>query len=73
MKAAEIKKLIDGPAFFAAIEKFVSEAQCPYVDAILHHCEVHDIDPDLAAALIKSNSTFKKKLSADAATLYMVK
>lgn len=72
MKIAEIKKLIDVDKFFRDVEQAKVDYRCSYVDAVVHCCEDQGIELDMAATLIRSNPTVKKKLHTCSQKLRMV-
>lgn len=55
MKTKEIRKLIDVPAFFAAIEKMVTEYQCTYIDALEEYAYRNDLTLEFVASVVKTN------------------
>lgn len=66
LKVNGIKSSAD---FIKAIEKFVSDKQCDYMDAIIVYCEENDIEIEAAASLIKSSSKIKAKVQFEAEEL----
>ncbi len=62
MKVSDIKKLINADQFFADIDRARDAYQCSYIDAIVHVCEEQRIEPEMAATLIRSSPTMKKKV-----------
>lgn len=72
MKIADIKKLIDVDQFFKSVEQIKTDYDCSYVDAVIQCCKDQNIEPDLAATLIRSNPTMKKKLHLCSADLRLV-
>ena len=72
MKIADIKKLIDVEGFFKDIEATKQQFNCSYSDAIIHCCEAQNIEVDVAATIIRSSPTMKKKLYECSRDLRMI-
>jgi hypothetical protein len=72
MKVSDIKKLINVDQFFMDIDTAREAYQCSYIDAIVHVCEAQHIEPDIAATLIRSSPTMKKKVQACSHLLKLV-
>jgi hypothetical protein len=70
MKIANIKSSTD---FCLEIEKIVKERRAEYHEAVLMYCEVHNIEIETAATLIRQNSTLKAKIQVEAENINMVK
>ena len=69
-KAIESKFLT--PSKFALeIEKIVSEAKINYIDAIVHYCELNEIEVDSITKLV--SKPLKEKLKWDATRLNFMK
>lgn len=62
MKLSDIKKSININEFFERIEHCKTMHDCSYLEAIMHCCEEYNIELDVAATIIRSNPTMKKKL-----------
>ena len=63
----ELSKVKSKKIFTVGVEKVVINLECSYIDAIIHYCEVNDVDFDIVPKLI-SNS-IKEKLQAEAINL----
>jgi len=57
--------------FSMRIEELVCELNIPYIDAIIHYCENHEIEIETAAKLI--NSKIKQSIASEASDLNMMK
>jgi len=57
--------------FSMRIEELVCELNIPYMDAIVHYCENHEIEIETAAKLI--NSKIKQSIASEASDLNMMK
>lgn len=67
-----IKKLRTPQKFALEIEDIVQEKNIDYLDAIMHYCEVNNIEPDAIASLVRNNQTLKAKLYTDCMQLNLV-
>ena len=70
MKLANIKSSSD---FIREIESIVSAKNIEYFEAVLHYCEINNIEVETAASLVKQNSTLKAKIQYEAENINMVK
>lgn len=57
--------------FSMRIEELVCELNIPYMDAIVHYCENHEIEIETAAKLI--NNKIKQSIASEASDLNMMK
>jgi len=55
--------------FYETIEDLVWQHDIEYIDAIVMHCEKHDIEIESIASLIKNNEYFKSKIQFEAEKL----
>ncbi len=62
---------MDTKAFSMKIEKLVIEKRIPYMDAIVHYCDIHGMEIETAAKLI--NSKIKQSIASEASDLNMMK
>ena len=51
--------------FLHHIEKLVSTKGTSYVDAVVHYCEINNIEIETVAAIIKGNAKIKAQLRSD--------
>jgi hypothetical protein len=72
MKVSDIKKLIDVDQFFKDVEQARVDYNCSYLDAIIHCCEDQNIEVEMAATLVRSNPTMKKKVQQCSLLLKLV-
>ena len=70
MKIANIKSSSD---FVKEIEKLVLTKNLDFFDAVLHYCEMNNIEVETAAALVKQNSVLKAKIQYEAENLNMIR
>lgn len=45
--------------FYADIESIVCELRTNYMDAVVHYCEINNVDIETAASIIKNNGKIK--------------
>ena len=65
------KKFLTPSKFALEIEKIVAEEKLNYIDAIVHYCEINEIEVDSVAKLI--SKPLKEKLKWDATPLNFMK
>lgn len=65
------KEMINMKSFSMKIEEIVCELKIPYMDAIVHYCERHDMEIEVAAKLI--NTKIKQSIASEASDLNMMK
>jgi hypothetical protein len=70
MKISNIKTSSD---FVKEIEKLVLTKNLDFFDAVLHYCEMNNIEVETAAALVKQNSVLKAKIQYEAENLNMIR
>lgn len=70
MKLVNIKSSSD---FVKEIEKIVSSKNVDFFEAVIHYCEVNNIEVETAASLIKQNQVLKAKIQYEAENLNMMK
>jgi len=56
--------------FSIEIEKMVKEKRISYMEAVLHYCEEHDIDPGTVSSLI--SKSLKEKIQVEAIDLRLL-
>lgn len=59
--------------FTQQIEFLCQYKQLPYIDAIVHWCEVNGVEVEYAANMIKRNQVMKLKVQQEAETLNFMK
>lgn len=61
-----LPNILTKDSFSKEVEKFVLETGSDYMDAVLHICQVKDIEPETAAKLLNANvkSMIEKEASA---------
>lgn len=70
MKISNIKTASD---FNKEIESIVREKNIEYFEAVIHYCEVNNIEVETAASLVKQNQVLKAKIQIEAESVNMVK
>ena len=55
------------------IRKMCSEKQMEYIDAIVHWCELNNVDIEYAAALVKKDPLMKSMIQVEAENLNILK
>lgn len=63
----EISKPAD--TFSKDIETLVTKSDLSYMEAILHWCEIKNVDSEYVATLVNSDIILKTKLQAEASSL----
>jgi hypothetical protein len=63
--------VIDTKGFSLKIENIVIDKKIPYMDAIVHYCDRHEMEIETAAKLI--NSKIKQSIASEASDLNMMK
>lgn len=69
MKKLEIESMKSLQSFPQEIETLVAESGLEYIDAVLHYCEVNNLDIETVASIIKSSSKIKGKIQLEAESL----
>ena len=64
-------KFLTPSKFSLEIEKIVVEEKCNYIDAIVHYCEVNNIEVDSITKLV--SKPLKERLKYDAINLNFMK
>ena len=70
MKISNLKTSAD---FVKEIDKLVITKNINFFDAVLHYCEVNNIELETAAALVKQSTLLKSKIQYEAENLNMIK
>jgi len=64
-------KFLTPPKFAIEIEKIVAEEKINYIDAIVHYCEVNELEVESVSKLV--SKPLKEKLKWDATRLNFMK
>jgi len=64
-----IPKIKTSNSILKEIELLVITKRISYIDAALHYCETHDVEPDIVGDIIRSSSVFKQKVQVEAEDL----
>ena len=64
-------KFLTPSKFALEVEKIVAEEKCNYIDAIVHYCEVNNIEVDSITKLV--SKPLKERLKYDAINLNFMK
>lgn len=59
--------------FIKEIEGLVHSKNLNFFDAVLHYCELNNIEVETAASIIKQNSVIKARIQYEAENLNMMK
>jgi len=70
MKISNLKTSAD---FVKEIDKLVLNKNLNVFDAVLHYCEINNIELETAAALVKQSTVLKSKIQYEAENLNMIK
>jgi len=70
MKIANIKSSSD---FVKEIEKIVSSKNIEFFDAVIHYCDINNVEVETAASLVKQNAVLKAKIQIEAENLNLMK
>lgn len=59
--------------FSAAIRALCVEKQMEYIDAVVHWCEMNDVEVEMAAALVQKDPVMKSLIQNEAENLNILK
>ena len=59
--------------FTKEIETLVRNKNIDFFEAVLYYCEINNIEVEVAASLVKQNSTLKAKIQFEAENLNLMK
>lgn len=65
--------MIDKVKFHQYIEDFVEENDTDYIDAVIHYCEIHEIEIETVGALICKDLNLVSKIQTEAEALNYLK
>lgn len=72
--SSEIPHIVNNSyTFFVEVQKIANTNNLSYIDAIIHYCEINDIEIEVAAKLIKTNSTLKTLIENEGQSLNFLK
>lgn len=70
----EIRDIVNNSyTFFKEILNIANNDNLSYIDAVVHYCEKNEIELEVAAKLIKGNSTLKTLLENEGQSLNFLK
>lgn len=55
--------------FISEIDKLIVDHNLGVMDAVVHYCDTHNMELEVAASIIKSNPKIKSRLQAEAEDL----
>lgn len=70
MKISNIKSSAD---FVKEIDKLAGVKGLTYFDAVMHYCEINNIEMETAASLIKQSTVLKARIQIEAENLNMLR
>ena len=59
--------------FVKEIEKIVSSKNIEFFDAVIHYCDINNVEVETAASLVKQNAVLKAKIQIEAENLNLMK
>lgn len=59
--------------FIKDIDALVSNEKLDYIDAIMHYCDIHGLEIEVVASLVKQNPNLKSKVYSRCVELNLVK
>lgn len=65
MEELVLEKALSGEKFVADIENLIARHKLNYVDAIIHYCNINNIEVESAATIIKENLKMKAQLESE--------
>jgi hypothetical protein len=54
------------------VEKLVKKHGLSYIDAILHYCEINNLDPEYIGSIVSKHPALKEKLTYEAEDLNFI-
>jgi len=70
MKLSNLKTSAD---FVKEIDKLVIDKNLNFFDAVMHYCEVNNIEVETAASLVKQSTVLKARIQIEAENLNLMK
>ena len=70
MKLSNLKTSAD---FVKEIDKLVIDKNLNFFDAVMHYCEVNNIEVETAASLVKQSNVLKARIQIEAENLNLMK
>ena len=65
MEELVLEKALSGEKFVTDIENLIAQHKLNYVDAIIHYCDINNIEVESAATIIKQNLKMKAQLESE--------
>lgn len=65
----KINGILSASEFVKEIEILSKNLDIPYIDAVIHYCETHNIEIETAAGMIRLSSPMKSKIQNEAEDL----
>lgn len=65
MEEIVLEKALSSQKFTADIENLIAQHKLNYVDAIIHYCNINNIEVESAATIIKQNLKMKAQLESE--------
>jgi len=66
-------KLRSNDDFIKEVERLVKIKNIEFFEAVIHYCEVNNMEVETAASLVKQNNVLKAKIQFEAENLNMMK
>jgi len=66
-------KMRSNEDFIKEIERLVKTKNIEFFEAVLHYCEMNNIEVETAASLVKQNGALKAKIQYEAENLNLMK
>lgn len=65
----KINGVLSASEFVKEIEGLSKDLGVPYIDAVIHYCETHNLELETAAGMIRLSSPMKSKIQNEAEDL----
>lgn len=65
MEEIVLEKALSSEKFTADIENLIARHKLNYVDAVIHYCNINNIEVESAATIIKQNLKMKAQLESE--------
>jgi len=65
MSDLKFSKIMTTDSFYKEIDTMVTEHNLTFMDAIVHYCEKHGMEIEVAAAMIKGNLRIKAQMQQE--------
>lgn len=60
-------------SFSTEVRALIEEKQMEYIDAVVHWCELNNLDVEYAASLVKTDPVIMSKIQIEAEDLHFLK